>query len=511
MMADGFRTLARRISGGIALALARIDVLAVFPLLAVTALWLGLDDLVLVTAFALPAILAMRALASAFGDTGPSPGRGTQTGRDALLAALDSAGQGRDHHSACVLLRIDDWDRLTDRYGLETAAAIADRCGDRIRTTLRPGDVVAQLGDARFGIVLCPSRSLRLGTREGIVNRLCAALSEPVTVDGASLRLTVSAGHAALIRDAGDVAGATLQAAGAALAEAHRNGPGAVRAFAPMLLRQRHDRAGLAADVDAALANGEIRPWFQPQIHATSRVISGFEALARWHHPDRGILTPADFLPAIDDAGRLDALGRVMLRQTLDALRQWDLAGLRVPSVAINLSGAELRNPALADHIKWEVDRFDVAPARLTLEIPETLATRGDDDSVIATLAALGRHGFTLDLDDFGIGQASLPAIRRFGVARIKIDRSFILGLDRDPEQQTMVTAILSMARHLRVQTLAEGVEDAGVLSLLAQMGCDHAQGFHIAAAMPMDETVAWATRHNDSLARPPMIGRRAG
>lgn len=511
MMADRFRNLARQLSKMTARALTRIDVLALFPLTALAAIWLGLDDLVLLTAFVLPALLALRALGSALGGDAAPGIAGPRSGRAAILDALGAASERKDQGSACILLQIDDWDALTDRWGLEAAGDIATRCCERIAATLRAGDVVAQLGDARFGVVLQPVRSLRLGTREAIAERLCAVLSEPVTVDGVAIRLSGSAGHAALIHDAGDTAEATLRAAEAALAEALRNGPGAIRAFAPALLQRRQARADLAAEVDAALETGEIRPWFQPQIHTATRVISGFEALARWHHPQRGLLTPGDFLPAIDDAGRMDALGRTMLCHALDALRQWDRAGLRVPTVAINLSAGDLRNPALADHVKWEVDRFDIAPGRLTVEIPETLAARGDDESVIASIAALGRHGIALDLDDFGIGQASLHAIRRFGIARIKIDRTFIAGLAGDPDRQTMVAAILSMARHLRVQTLAEGVEDAAVMSLLGQFGCDHVQGFHIAAAMPFDETIAWATRHNESLARPNAIGRRAG
>lgn len=510
-MADGFRNLARKLSSVTGRVLMRIDVLALFPLTALAAIWLGLDDLVLLTAFVLPMLLALRALGAAcVGERAPGLG-GDLSGRDALLYAAGAAAERSEQASACILMQIDDWDSLTDRWGLEVAHDAATRCGDRIAAALRPGDVVARLGDARFGIVLQPSRSMRLSTREAIVERLRSLLSEPVTVEGMTIRLSVSAGHSSLIRDVSDPATATLGAAEAALAEAMRNGPNAVRAFAPALLEQRRTRSDLAAEVDVALETGQIRPWFQPQIHTTTRVISGFEALARWHHPERGFLTPADFLPAVDLAGRMDALGRVMLSGALDALRLWDRAGLRVPTVAINLSAGELRNPALADHVKWEVDRFDVAPSRLTVEIPETLVTRSDDDSVIASIAALGRHGIAIDLDDFGIGQASLHAIRRFGIARIKIDRSFIAGLDHNADQQAMIAAILSMARHLGVQTLAEGIEDAATLALLVQLGCDHAQGFHIAAPMPLDETVAWATRHNETLARPSAIGRRAG
>jgi EAL domain-containing protein (putative c-di-GMP-specific phosphodiesterase class I)/GGDEF domain-containing protein len=509
-MTGRYRDLGRRLFTASGRALQRLDVLALFPLVALVALALGLDDLFLLTAFGLPALLALRALGPSLPDPslaarhGPSP-------RDRVLAALGQVALQDGRDTACILVQIEEWDDLVSRWGLEGAGGLADRCHDRLRATLRADDLILRLGDARFAIVLHPLPHLRLGTREAIVARLAACMAEPVGLGGAMLRPTAAIGHTALIRDTSDPATATLDAAEAALADAHRNGPNASRAFAPGLLRHRRTRAELAADVDAALAAGEIRPWFQPQVHAESRVISGFEALARWHHPDRGLLVPSEFLPAIDDSGRMDALGRCILTHALEALRLWDRAGLRVPTVAINLSAPELRNPALADHLKWDLDRFDIAPGRLTVEIPETLVARGEDDSLIATLAALGQHGIALDLDDFGIGQASLPAIRRFGIARIKIDRSFIFGLDADPDRQAMVAAILAMAKPLGVRTLAEGVEDSATLVRLARMGCDHAQGHHIAAAMPVEDTIAWATGHNTGLARPAPIGLRAG
>jgi EAL domain-containing protein (putative c-di-GMP-specific phosphodiesterase class I) len=503
-------------------ALSRLEVLALFPLLTLLALWLNLGDWVTVSAFLLPGLLALRALGLAAPGAqmaGIRLARGTRCrdagdGRDALLAMLDHVARMPRQDSACFLIQIDGWEGLTDRWGGEVAEDLALRCLDRLATSLRQDDLVARLGDARFGVVLHPVPAARLGTREAITGRLRAVLGEPIAIGGSAVRLTVCVGHAALIHDGGgghDSARITLKAAETALAEAHRNGPSAVRAYAPGLLRQRRDRADLTAEVADALARGEIRPWFQPQICTGTRVISGFEALARWHHPDRGLLAPAQFLPAVDEAGLMDALGHRILFHALDAIRSWDQAGLRIPSVSVNFSAGELRNPLLADHVKWEIDHFDLRPARLTVEILETVAAKGDDDTVIATISMLRAHGLNLDLDDFGIGQASLSAIRRFGVNRIKIDRSFILGLDTDPEQQAMVAAILSMAQHLGVETLAEGVETEQVHTVLAQMGCAHLQGYHIARPMPFDETVAWATRHNEGLAPPARIGGRAG
>jgi diguanylate cyclase (GGDEF)-like protein len=499
-------------------ALARVEVLALFPLVTLIALWFDLGDVVFLCAVLLPALLALQAFGPPShnaGGIGGLPGidrlTGTVPGQDALLAMLERIGGLQNRDTACILIQIDDWDGFVDRWGGDAAEDIAERCLERLTTTLRQGDMVARLSGARFGIVLQAMPSARLATRDAIVSRLRASIGEPLAIGGCATRLGCCIGHSNLMRNAADPAAATFAAAETALGEAHRTGPGAVRAFAPALIRLRTSRNILAQEVEGALAGGEIRAWFQPQIRTETNAISGFEALARWHHPDRGVLTPPEFLQAIEDAGRMDDLGQAILFQSLNALQSWDKAGLPVPSVSVNVSAGELRNPAFVDRILWDLDRFDLRPARLTVEILETVAAKSDDDAVTATLAALGAQGIRLDLDDFGVGQASLSAIRRFGVSRIKIDRSFILGLDRDPEQQSMVSAILAMAVHLGVETLAEGVETQSVQALLTELGCTHVQGFHLARPMPFDDTVPWVTQHCASQDPTGVIGRRAG
>jgi len=491
---------------GLGRALDRLEVLALFPLVAIAAIWLNLDTVLMVTVFALPALLMLRTLGKTLRGT-PHPHtkryeQGTAAdGRDAMLATLQAATGSTHDETACFLMQIDGWTALVDRIGTTQTGEVSALCLSRICALVRHEDLVVQLGDARFGVVLHPGSVTRLGTRDSVATRLQEAVAEPIVIQGTTLRLTACIGHSALLSDRAHPARDTLAAAEAALAEAHRSGANRTEAYAPGLLRARAAQNDLTSDVQKALTAGEVQPWFQPQLRADTGVISGFEALARWRHPTRGLLCPREFLPAIEDAGQMGALGQVMLRGALDALQTWDAAGLRIPSVALNLSACELRDPLLVDRIAWEADRCDIRPARLTIEILETVATTCDDRMVTATIEGFRDAGFDLDLDDFGIGQASLSAIRRFGVKRIKIDRSYIEGLEHDPEQKAMVAAILSMARHLQVEVLAEGVETAESQSLLAQMGCDFVQGFHLARPMPLGQTVAWATCHNQRLA----------
>lgn len=511
----GLRRLARRIDG----ALGRIEVPVILLMVAGLALWLGLAPVLTAIALGIPVLLGLRSLVAR-----PMVGPGAQdgpsaipghfvgpSGRAALLTMLERVALRADRDSACILIQIDDWHRIIDRLGPEAGEHILARSIERLTGSLRHDDMVARLGEARFGVVLHPVPAARLGMRVALCDRLRAALAEPIAIGGTTLRLDASCGHAGLRHDGKGRASETLAAAEAALADALQAGPNAVRAFAPALLRARGDRNALAAEVAAAMEGNQIQAWFQPQIAIESGVISGFEALARWHHPDHGVLLPGAFLPAVEEAGQMDALGLHIVRQGLAALRAWDEDGLRVPSVSVNFSVGELRNPRLADLVKWEIDRFDIRPGRLTLDILETVAAHAGDATISANIAALRAHGIALDLDDFGVGQASLGAVRRFGVTRIKIDGSFIRDLDRDPDQQAMVAAILSMAHHLGLETLAKCVETTEVRARLARMGCDHLQGFHLAEAMPFERTIAWATTHNEGLARMATLGRRAG
>tara|TARA_Y100001956_G_scaffold39510_1_gene38806 strand:- start:616 stop:1224 length:609 start_codon:yes stop_codon:yes gene_type:complete len=174
------------------------------------------------------------------------------------------------------------------------------------------------------------------------------------------------------------------------------------------------------------------------------------------------------------------------------ALASWDEAGVTVPCVGVNFSTAELRNPKLVDKVVWTLDRFNLQPERLAVEILESVVASSPDDVVVQNVARLSNLGCAIDLDDFGTGNASITALRRFDVNRIKIDRSFVTNLDRDPSQQRMVAAILSMAEQLDLDSLAEGVETPGEHSMLAQLGCRHVQGFGLARPMPAAKAQEW-------------------
>jgi diguanylate cyclase (GGDEF)-like protein len=478
--------------------LERVEVLTLFPILVLGAQATGRTSLVLAAAMVLPSLLVLqnfgrRARADGVAAMGFTPTSARPADRTTLLAMLDRIACMQGMETACFVLEIDDWPKVERRLGSETARDVLCECDRRLRTSLRGDDLVADLGGATFGIVLHPIAAARLGIRDAIADRMRAGLAAPFRIGDTTLRLTASVGHAALGGAAGRDAEATLAGATHALREAQFAGPGSVRSHVPGgTCRPRMRQSHLSEDVPDALASHAIDAWFQPQIDARSGQVTGFEALARWAHPVHGLLTPDRFLKAVEHAGRMEELGASIRQQAMQALNAWDHAGYRGLTVSINAGDTELRSPDFAEHVAWDLDAAGIEPGRLIIEVLESVAADARDDSILATLSALRSQGIGLDLDDFGVGQASLMAIRRFGVRRIKIDRSFVIGIDEDAEQRAMVGGIVSLGRSMGLEALAEGVETPEQEAALRGLGCSVMQGFGIGKPMPLDDTFAW-------------------
>ncbi|WP_158969139.1 putative bifunctional diguanylate cyclase/phosphodiesterase [Chachezhania sediminis] len=526
--------------------------LAFLPALVLGAFWLGGEAALVIVALGLPLVIA---LAGGFHPADPqrttardgASGLMLRDGFEDSIADIYLETAAPELRSACFVLEISDWAKLTGRLGTSAVDELVLRVGERILAALRQGDVVARIGENRFGICLAAGRTADLELCVQIAGRLQATVEDGYSVEGMAMHPSCAIGFCLRSRVPGpdgpllavterarpgeaaprahatrmplrpgrgrDVPGAVnwLGAAEAALDEARVAGPSAIRAYTTDLHRRTRARTSLRADAENALENGQILAWFQPQISTDTGRISGFEALARWEHPEQGVLSPERFMPALAAAGRVERLGRVMLFQSLSALAGWDKAGVEVPGVAVNFATEELRSPGLLDRVRWELERFGIAPERLCIEILETVVSDRPQDTVARNISGLAAMGCRIDLDDFGTGHSSIAAIRRFDVSRIKIDRSFVTRADRDPEQQKMIAAILTMAERLELRTLAEGVETVGEHALLSQLGCDHVQGFGIGRPMPFAETLVWIDRHNAKIQDAPIIGRSVG
>ena len=465
--------------------------------IAAAGVWvMGYEAAAIVAALGLPAVLLLVGL-NPLGRG--APGGGTfehvltreeaQDVTDDILAHC----RARKTSTATLIVHIDGLGLSGREWGDRTMDRALDACTRRIEAVMRDRDAVFRIGDQRIAIVLQPTMHVDLDLAIMIADRVQLTLTEPVSLDSELLNLGSRIGICTAAASPQRSGAALMAAAACALDAAMQQEDGAIRAFTPAMKAEVETSKRLILQVGPALDAGEIQPWFQAQVDAGTGTLTGFEALARWYHPDLGVLAPGQFLPAVTASGTGAALGEVMLRASLDALARWDDAGLHVPHVGVNLSLEELRDPRLADRVIWEVDRHDIPASRIAVEILETVTLADAEDAIMQNVERLREAGFRLDLDDFGTGAASISHIARFGVHRIKIDRSFIDGWDDDTEKQRVINAILSLAAQLNIETLAEGVENPQQAQALADMGCNHLQGYHIAKPMPFEETLAWA------------------
>jgi diguanylate cyclase len=492
------------------LAFSRIPALArtllfAMPLLAIPAVWLG-------GPVALAALVIGAALAVLYMRRSRLPVKPLSVS-DQVIARLDATLQdaaAKGGTTGCFVIQFDDPGQLCDRHGRARQSELLAACIARLRGALRPGDLLYPLEDGSMAIVLALTPRLDLEIVVRIAGRLHLVVQQPTALSGGPVQITASIGFCfaqQLPRPSGR---ALLDAAQVAGDEAARFRPGAIRGYSSDLARARADRDALRAGFAAAVERGEVRAFFQPQLSTDSGEVSGVEALVRWLHPERGCLTPATFLPAIEGSELMALLGQTMLTQSLAALAEFDRKGLRIPSVAVNFSAVELCDPELPDRLRWTLDRFQLAPARLTVEVLESVVAGAGDEIIAANIARIAAMGCGVDLDDFGTGNASITTIRRFALNRLKIDRSFVRDVDLNRDQQTLVTAILSLAERLGLETLAEGVETPGEHALLAQLGCGHVQGFAIAKPMPVEELPIWIAAQREKLASALRIGVRA-
>ena len=242
----------------------------------------------------------------------------------------------------------------------------------------------------------------------------------------------------------------------------------------------------LESDLRGALDRHEFRVHYQPIVSLMTGRVAAFEALVRWHHPVHGQIPPDEFIPIAESTALIQPLGQFVLESALDQARRWHQDGLSL-GLAVNLSVRNLMDPALVDRVAALIARAGVAPASLTLEITES-GVMTDPESAIAMLWGLRRIGVRLSVDDFGTGYSSLAYLKRLPVDEVKLDKSFVLNMTGDPDDAAIVRSTIELAHNLGLQLVAEGVEDQETLQLLASLGCDLAQGFHLARPMPAED-----------------------
>ena len=388
-----------------------------------------------------------------------------------------------------------DLDRGLKEVNDTLGHAVGDRLlrlvAHRLTHSIRPGDLVARLGGDEFAVLLPAVKEA--GSAREVAARLRAAVAEPIRLEGMSFVIEVSIGIAMFPEDA-TADELLMQRADVAmyLAKQRRSG---VERYVADLDRNSPARLALFGELRRGLDRGELELHYQPKIYLADRSTAGVEALVRWRHPVRGMLTPDDFIPVVQQSYLMREVTAYVIETAVAQVALWRQAGLDV-QMSLNVSGRDLLDTGLAEVVEQCLARHHVPAGALMVEIDERVLT-SEPAHAVATAEALAEIGVGLSLDDFGTGYSSLVRLKRMPVSEVKVDSSFVGRLLESPDDEVVVKSILDLAAALGIRSVAEGVESAAVADALLAMGCVAAQGWHFAKPMNAMSATTWLTEHN--------------
>ena len=387
-----------------------------------------------------------------------------------------------------------DLDRGLKEVNDSLGHAVGDRLlqlvAHRLTHSIRPGDMVARLGGDEFAVLL-PAVKDAAVARE-VAARLRAAVAEPIRLEGMSFVIEVSIGIAMFPDDApGDEM--LMQRADVAmyLAKQRRSG---VERYVADLDRNSPARLALFGDLRRGLDRGELELHYQPKVYLADRRVAGMEALVRWRHPVRGMLTPADFIPVVQQSYLMREVTGFVIETAVAQVALWRQSGLDV-QVSLNVAGRDLLDTGLVDNIEQHLARHNLPPHVLLLEIDERVLT-SEPAHAVSTAEALAEIGVGVGLDDFGTGYSSLVRLKRLPVDEVKVDSSFVARVLKSVDDRVVVKSIVELAAALGIRSVAEGVESAEVAAALLGMGCVAAQGWYFAKPMNAVSATAWLLEH---------------
>ncbi len=390
-----------------------------------------------------------------------------------LQQALQRARRSRSQ-LAVLILDLDRFRAVNETLGQANADQLLVLIASALTRALRPNDTLARLGGDEFGLILEPVESAHQVA--GIATRFLELCAEPKTVERETLVITASIGVALYPTD-GKSSETLMRHADVALKQGKEQGRQSLQYFESALAQSVEQRLRLESGLRRALARQELALCYQPQVHLATHRIIGAEALLRWKSEDLGAVSPLQFIPIAEELGLIGEIGLWALTQACEQLAAWDAAGRRLPKLAVNLSTLQLEQSDLIAEIQRIIERTSLDPARLELEITESLIMR-QADRAIATLNALRRLGVRLAVDDFGTGYSSLAYLRRLPLHQLKIDRSFVEDLTRDTHSQAIASAVIALGSSLDLEVIAEGVETAEQADWLLNAGCELGQGY---------------------------------
>ena len=384
--------------------------------------------------------------------------------------------------SACAAFLAIDLNRFTvinDTLGHDVGDEVLRQVGQRLRQALRDEDVLSRIGGGEFVVALL---SIHKREHSGYVaQKLLAALATPFVVDSNIVHINASMGIAVFPDDGSD-AESLLRFSNVALKRLRADNDSGYLFYSPEMNQRAKEEWQLEGELRQALDARELRLHYQPKVSLRSGRIVGAEALIRWQHPVRGLIPPGAFIPVAEETGLILDIGNWVLEEACRQIRQWMDGDVAMPPIAVNLSARQF-DRMLPSRIQAVLDHHGVPPAKLKLEITESLLVRGTD-SVIPIMNELVAMGLELAMDDFGTGYSSLAHLKKFPITTLKIDRSFVIGIPQDDNDRAIALAIITLGKQLRMEIVAEGVETIEQMAFLRELECDQLQGFLFSPAL---------------------------
>lgn len=391
---------------------------------------------------------------------------------------------------ALLFIDLDGFKPINESYGHPVGDSILRGVAARLSSVAGPGDVAARLGADEFLLMLDgnPTKADAAQRAAGLLE----LLNQPFPIDGRDTReVTLSCSIGIAMYPENGAMSKLLPHADAAMNASKATGGATYCFYEPRMSTGAREQVDLLHDLRRALANGELELYYQPKVHAPSGEITGAEALMRWHHPKRGMISPGIFIPIAERFGLISAMGNWVIDEACRQVRAWRDEGLRM-RVAINLSVYQLRQADLAERIGSALKRHNINPKLLTCEITESVAME-DADETMKFFDALAQVGVHISIDDFGTGYSSLSYLRKLPAEELKIDRSFVQDLGINEDAERVVDAVIKLAQALQLKVVAEGVETEQQFEILRSLGCDELQGFLFAKPMSAKALSQWA------------------
>ena len=414
---------------------------------------------------------------------------------DALERSLVAAREGKNV-LALMLMDLDRFKEVNDTFGHHFGDALLKQVSFRLQNQMHDGDVVARLGGDEFAVVL-PSTADAHSTAI-TARRILNTLEQPFVVEGQVLEVGASIGIA-LFPEHGTDARTLLRRADVAMYDAkqkqngysfHREDGGS----------RSGEQLSLIVELRRAVERNELELYYQPKLHMRTGIMTRCEVLMRWNHPVRGLLAPSAFIPLAERTGLIRSMTDWLLDRALQQCRAWQDAGAPI-HIALNVSAKSLLDQALPGKVQGALDRWGVDPRFLKIEITES-SIMADPAHALAILSMLQSMGVRLSVDDFGTGYSSLTHLRELPIDEIKIDKSFVMGMTTSDADAAIVRTVIDLAHNLGKQVCAEGVENEEVWRMLAELGCDLAQGYWISRPAPAEELMQWLVRTSWGLSR---------